>query len=582
MRLDREGVHHAYTLFFGRAPASELEVEAKLDLPPADFFQSFLKSREFEERLYNRVVARERPAGAAYDDHPALPLRTWVAQVLPLTEAARPRVLQANSWPSLLHLVFTDADFQLLVGSHSPLVLESAFLEGLSELSGQSRPRAQAQVASSRPEADATRAPAASDISWLLISGAPRSGTSLLRAMLMDHPHVALLQEYGLTRLVDAIEAIVGRPKPQEEDWDRDIDVLDDDFARTVAFYRDRQSRSAVARGGGDLHNDHFDAVAGGIFQALKPAAALRIVGDKMPMRGEWEDISRLMQRLPWFRILIVVRNPAEVVKSSLIRREAARRGRDAWPIATVQEAVREWSLAFARAHALKVRYGGVVSVIKYEDLCADPHATVAQIYAWLGLAPHEPTIPIEQLPAGLRLHSVTEDAVLMNLLGPVIDAWPRMNAGDLMERFADIRPPYVFGETVDAGASDSDCYFANGFSEAQPPRRWICGPSAKMLIEHGELFGLLLVEVWLSCTQASLGGEAEIVVRTGWGEPKLFAIRPERTRISFAAIAEEALQRGTLSLDIAVARPSIGGAAGLPRCDIAIEAFRITRLDAG
>jgi hypothetical protein len=582
MRPDREGVQHAYTFFLGRAPDSELEIEQKLKLSPADFFQSFLKSHEFEQRVHNKVVARVRPAGPAYDDPPALPLRTWVAQVLPLTETARPRVLQANSWPSLLHMVFSDADFQLLVGSHNPLVLESEFIEGLCELSGQARPRPSAQVASTRPEENAARDPAASDISWVLISGAPRSGTSLLRAMLMDHPHVALLQEYGLTRLVDAIDTIVGRPKPLEEDWDGDIDAQDEAFARTVAFYRDRQSRFAVTRGGGDLHNEHFDAVARGIFQALKPASALRIVGDKMPMRGEWEDISRLMQRLPWFRILIVVRNPAEVVKSSLIRREAARRGRDAWPIATVQEAVREWCLAFARAHALKVRYGGVVSIVKYEDLCADPHATVAQIYAWLGLAPHEPRIPIEQLPAGLLLHSAAEDAVLLTLLGPVINAWPTMNASDLMERFAGIKPPYVFGETVDAGASGSDCYFANGFSEAQPPGRWICSPSAKMLIEHGELFALLLVEVWLSCAQASLGDEAEIVVRTGWGEPKLFAIRPERTRISFAAIAEEALQRGTLSVDIAVARPSIGGAAGLPRCDIAVEAFRITRLDAG
>jgi hypothetical protein len=126
----------------------------------------------------------------------------------------------------------------------------------------------------------------ADTLTWLLVSGAPRSGTSFLRAVVAEHPQVILLQEYGLTKLVERIDAIVDRGEAAQEDWDGAAQTSSEPLRRAAEFYRTRLSRDAITRGGGDLRPHHFDAVARGIFSALAPGEDPRVVGDKMPMRG--------------------------------------------------------------------------------------------------------------------------------------------------------------------------------------------------------------------------------------------------------------------------------------------------------
>jgi hypothetical protein len=139
---------------------------------------------------------------------------------------------------------------------------------------------------------------AANALTWLLISGAPRSGTSFLRAVVAEHPQVILLQEYGLTKLVERVDAIVDRGEAAQEDWDGAAQTSSEPLRRAAEFYRNRLSRGPVTRGGGDLRPHHFDAVARGVFSALAPGKDPWVVGDKMPMRGPFEDIEHLASSL--------------------------------------------------------------------------------------------------------------------------------------------------------------------------------------------------------------------------------------------------------------------------------------------
>lgn len=398
------------------------------------------------------------------------------------------------------------------------------------------------------------------DPAWLLVTGAPRSGTSLLRALLTAHPSVALLQEYGLTDLIRRIDAIVARPPPASEDWHSPGHPDDVRFNAACSFYRDRPDPPPGRRGGGDPGPEHFKAVAGGLFGGMFPGRALRIVGDKMPIGPAWEDLPFLFERLPGFRIVAMVRNPADTVRSSLVRREATRRGRDAWPIRTVQDAMAQWVSAWRTVQSLKDQYGPAVAVIKYETLCARPQETVDALYGWLGLPPHPVSLPISSLPPDFALHSTDEQAALELHLGPVIEAWPDADAETLMSAFGALASPLVFDEPIRLSDSDADRYLVSGFSFLEKWGRWTDGACAVLAIPHGLTRGLIAVEIGVMQAFAPNGRPCNVVVRCGWSEPKLFQLPPGQSRIAFTAQAEEAEDPGKLILELAILRPKRPG----------------------
>ncbi len=416
---------------------------------------------------------------------------------------------------------------------------------------------------------------------WLLVTGAPRSGTSLLRAMLTEHPQVGLLQEYGLTKLLRRIDAIVAQPAPAEEDWDSPGDPDDEAFNAAMAVYRDRPGRAAITRGGGDPKPEHFHAVAAGLFAGMFPGKDLRYVGDKMPVTAEWEDVPLLFSRFPELRVVAVIRNPADVVRSSLVRREATRRGRDAWPIRTVQEAATQWLAAWRTLISVKERYGGAVLVVKYEDLSSDLRAASGRLFEWLALPPHEIATAIAALPPDLALHTAAEQALVRHLFSPVLQAWPDADAEVLMARFATFRMPYAMGDTVHLGHEDAGAYLASGFSFREEWGCWTDGSRAVLSIPHGQTKGTLFVEIRVAQSVRSGEDGNDVIVRSGWGEPRLFALPAGRSRIAFVAQAEEAEEAGTLAVELLIMRPK-GPDESPPDCralGILVESFRVVCL---
>lgn len=391
---------------------------------------------------------------------------------------------------------------------------------------------------------------------WLLVTGAPRSGTSLMRALLVEHPQVGLLQEYGLTNLVRRIDAIVDRPAAAAADWDSPGDPGDSRFNTASRFYRDRPDRAAVTRGGGDPGPAHFGGLALGLFGGLFPGRDLRILGDKMPISEAWEDLPLLFARLPGFRVVVVIRNPVDVVRSSLVRRAATERGRDAWPIRTVAQAVAQWIAGWRTVRAMAARYGPAVRIVKYEDLCDRPQGLATEIGAWLGLSPHGVATRISALPPDLALHSAAEQAFVERCLDSIIRAWPTHDAETLVTRFAAPAPPYLPGEPIRLSHEDATPYLVSGFSFREDWGRWTDGPCAVLSIPHGLSRGLLLVEIGVLQAFGREGGVCDIIVRSGWGEPKLFQLAPERARIAFVVGADETEDQGTLRLDLIVVRP--------------------------
>ncbi len=394
------------------------------------------------------------------------------------------------------------------------------------------------------------------NLEWLLVTGAPRSGTSLLRTLLVEHPQIALLQEYGLTEFVSRLDAIVSREPATTEDWDRDVGAQADAFSQAQAFYRERPGRDRK-RGGGDPQPEHLHDLAMGLFRGMFPQKSdIAFVGDKIPIANEsWEDITALFQRLPGLRIVAIVRAPDQTIRSSLVRREATRRGIDDWPIRTVQEAMRQWLTAWRTIVALVEHHASRVLVVKYEDLCDAPQVVTRHITAWLDLPAHTVETPISSLGADVMVHSHEEQAAICRLTQPLLDAWRARTADQLLVDFAGYDPPYMVGDDIRLSEDDASRYLRHGFSFREDWGRWTEGHHAAISIEHGVLRGSILVELHVAQSHQGRSG-CDVVVRSGWGEPKLFTLPASPSRIAFIVRAEEAEVRGTCSIEIDILDP--------------------------
>jgi hypothetical protein len=279
--------------------------------------------------------------------------------------------------------------------------------------------------------------------------------------------------------------------------------------------------------------------------------------------------------------MLIVVRNPIDVVNSSLIRREAARHGLDSWPINSVYEAVREWILAWRRTYSLTREWPDLVKVLKYEELCANLESEAARVFDFLGLQPHVPEIGVERLPSDVCVLTDEERSAIMTFLAPIVERWSDASALQLLAAYGDMNLPYVIGEKVELSWREATPYLPSGFSWREEWGRWTLGSRATLAIPHGETQGAILVELWLACAYTGAEEACDLVVSMGPQNKNAFSVGPERSRLTIVADATDAEKPGLSTLEICVARPRRADEAASDRREIGVglAAFRVTRL---
>jgi|GEM_PF-2116187 len=176
------------------------------------------------------------------------------------------------------------------------------------------------------------------DPEWLIIGGAPRSGTTLLYNLLKKNPYLALKNERNL-------------------------------FEQAL---RDGEQGAAA-------DYDHL----------LTKAQRARVIylGEKRPEYYEFP----LSRCFPSGRVsfLHVSRRPRDAIGSMLARTERARRGEDpVWsPYFTARDAADTWLRAwqFAMASSCNNRF----MHLKFEELVDDPDGLIRRICDWLGVSAH-------------------------------------------------------------------------------------------------------------------------------------------------------------------------------------------------
>jgi len=211
----------------------------------------------------------------------------------------------------------------------------------------------------------------------LFIGGCPRSGTTLLRSMLDNHPELGIPHETNFVRPL----------------WWQRIhfgDLEDPANRRRVAewIFKDDSVRGGRLRSGRIRRNAAIRRVAGApptigsIVQAcLQLYAELhgkRRWGDKRPAYSGF--IGMLFAMFPNAQYINVVRDPRGAVASQRLMNWDA-------PEVAVPAATARWEGAIHRAdHFARSLRPDQLLDLRYEDLVSDPHATLQRVCTFAGL----------------------------------------------------------------------------------------------------------------------------------------------------------------------------------------------------
>ena len=200
------------------------------------------------------------------------------------------------------------------------------------------------------------------------IVGCVRSGTTLLRNLLRQHPHLLCPEETHFYRWADPF-GMPGFMNPIGK-WPilqkhRQIDTVDEDWF---------QQQLSAARSRRDLFQRYGEG-----FKQAKGASEARIF-DKTPQNVY--GLPLLLHDFPDAKFIHIVRNPLNVIASLLLGKVVA--------APNVVAAANYWVEAVAIVNTCKAMLGDRLLEIRYEDLVASPGDVVAGLCRFVGEDPEQ------------------------------------------------------------------------------------------------------------------------------------------------------------------------------------------------
>jgi hypothetical protein len=211
----------------------------------------------------------------------------------------------------------------------------------------------------------------------LWVVGMPRSGTTLLRTLLGQHPDIGFC-DYE-SKVVPALLRHVG-----------DVRRLQDPATAAWVVRQVRKGRmylkSLETTGWAPSDEALREALTGPdwsrVIRSLltlfsnKDLTAVAVWGDKTATYAD--DIDLLAAAIPSSRFVFCVRDP----------RDQALSAQAAWGKSLARSAD-SWRRRLQAARVSAASHSGAVRELRYEDLVADPAAVLDAVCGWLGLAPH-------------------------------------------------------------------------------------------------------------------------------------------------------------------------------------------------
>ncbi|MBI4259822.1 MAG: sulfotransferase [Actinobacteria bacterium] len=204
----------------------------------------------------------------------------------------------------------------------------------------------------------------------VFVVGCPRSGTTLLQAMLSSHPDLAIPPESHFIPSLWRVRARYARGGGV------DAERLARDAMSTLRFREWDLPEEAVLAGVADLRDPSFEEAVAAIFLAYARARGKSRWGDKTP--GYSLDLPLLAEALPSARFVHLIRDGRDVAPSLLEM---------PWGPRSLAEAAFVWRYRVRRGRA-----GGRAAgperyrEVRYEALVEDPGAVLAGVSSFVGL----------------------------------------------------------------------------------------------------------------------------------------------------------------------------------------------------
>ena len=207
--------------------------------------------------------------------------------------------------------------------------------------------------------------------------GAPRSGTSLLAQILNTHPQVACFHEYGIGALIGNVSRLINFDLANKLSYEASGSALDDFTLNRIKL------ASQYTRGEAYItpRPEHVKDIIKSIYKVVSGKKHLKVFADKTP---NWVYFERELRSariwLGELKIILVVRRPCDVIRSSLRRAHMSKHALDKWRISTIEEAILEWKDNWEHLVSESNAAGRNINVVKYEDLISNFEATSHQI----------------------------------------------------------------------------------------------------------------------------------------------------------------------------------------------------------
>src|SRR5947209_20578356 len=101
--------------------------------------------------------------------------------------------------------------------------------------------------AESSPDISECSAAESGAISWVLVSGPPRSGTTLVQQILNSHPEIVCLHEFNLLRLHDILDPLFS-VEDERQAWRNSFDQKGADLSRSDSVPLSHEDAGTVSR----------------------------------------------------------------------------------------------------------------------------------------------------------------------------------------------------------------------------------------------------------------------------------------------------------------------------------------------
>ena len=260
----------------------------------------------------------------------------------------------------------------------------------------------------------------------VFVRGCARSGTTLLADIMNESPKIGLLVEQPLGDLAARM---------------LDIFWFEDHILETRAIIAEKRRAAEKVRGAGEhfvlVENldrmrfprryptrEKFGAILTGVVEASLEKPGLAVVGSKTP--GHWDrfELDLVRSAFPRMKYVFIVRNPMETVNSILNFRNRARAGLHLWPDKPVEEAIARYQEGIGLLLSCAADSGEETFVVGYDDLIADPAATLASLGSFLGMELRDESKLVGPPSIAKNVLTPDEERAVRAAFGNAIDGW--------------------------------------------------------------------------------------------------------------------------------------------------------------